>query len=58
MCGLGFPEIFVLAIIGSLVVAVGVLISRKSKGDGELAELRAENRRLREENERLMKGSA
>jgi hypothetical protein len=50
MFGLGFQELLVLAIFGGLpVAAVLVALFVVRRGGGRVAELEAENRRLREQ---------
>jgi hypothetical protein len=68
MFGLGMQEIIILLVIGLMLVggpilAIFIVLSfaRKSDGTGKIdsvADLRAEVQRLREEVERLKKGSA
>lgn len=68
MFGLGVPELFVLLILGLMLVggpimAVAIVLSMAKKGDAagrpdSVADLRAEVQRLREDVERLKKGSA
>lgn len=53
MFGLGLPEILILLVLGGLLVggavAVAFLVVRSGGRNGRVAELEAENRRLRDE---------
>ena len=58
LIGLGVQEILVLLVLaGGLAGIVFLFLSLSRRGDGRSAELEEENRRLREENDRLRGGS-
>ena len=53
MLGLGAQEILCLLFVGVLAVALVVLLGITSRRSGRTTELEEENRRLRDENDRL-----